>query len=82
MKQYTYTIQIHEANPDEKGFWVSVPTLPGCFSRGDTYEEAVANAQEAIVCYIEGLIQDGEPIPEDSQHPAIVTVPVRVPTAI
>ncbi|MEK7480736.1 MAG: type II toxin-antitoxin system HicB family antitoxin [Patescibacteria group bacterium] len=35
------------------GYSVSVPVLPGCFSQGDTFEEAVKNIKEAIELYIE-----------------------------
>ena len=35
------------------GFAVSVPSLPGCFSQGDTFEEALKNAQEAMELYLE-----------------------------
>lgn len=40
---------------EEGGFDVSVPALDGCFTQGDTEEEALKNAQEAILCYLEGL---------------------------
>jgi len=40
---------------EEGGFNVSVPALDGCFTEGDTEEEALRNAREAIVCYLEGL---------------------------
>ena len=46
------------------GYGVTVPDLPGCFSAGDTLEEAIESAQEAITCHIEGLLLDGEPVPE------------------
>ena len=46
------------------GYGVTVPDLPGCFSAGDTLEEAIESAQEAIACHIEGLFLDGEPVPE------------------
>jgi predicted RNase H-like HicB family nuclease len=35
------------------GFSVSVPALPGCFSQGDTFEEALKNVREAIELYLE-----------------------------
>ena len=42
--------------PDEDGgFSVTVPALDGCFTQGDTEEEAIENAREAILCYLEGL---------------------------
>jgi predicted RNase H-like HicB family nuclease len=40
---------------EEGGFNVSVPALDGCFTEGDTEEEALRNAKEAILCYLEGL---------------------------
>jgi predicted RNase H-like HicB family nuclease len=42
-----------------------VPSLPGCISQGKTRQEALLNIQEAMELYIESLIEDGEPIPED-----------------
>ena len=35
------------------GFSVSVPSLPGCFSQGDTFEKALKNIREAISLYLE-----------------------------
>ena len=40
---------------EEGGYNVTVPALDGCFTQGDSEEEALKNAQEAIICYIEGL---------------------------
>ncbi len=40
---------------EEGGFNISVPALDGCFTQGETEEEALVNAQEAILCYLEGL---------------------------
>ena len=39
----------------EGGFNVTVPALDGCFTQGDTEKEALENAKEAILCYLEGL---------------------------
>ena len=41
-------------------FGVSVPDVPGCFSYGDTVEDALKNAQEAVIFHVEGLLEDGE----------------------
>ncbi|RYE24764.1 MAG: type II toxin-antitoxin system HicB family antitoxin [Sphingobacteriaceae bacterium] len=51
----------------EGGFSVSVPALPGCFTQGETVEEAMEMAKEAIMLYVESLELDGEPIPDDSK---------------
>lgn len=45
------------------GFTVTVPSLPGCISEGDTEQEALANIRDAIDLYIEDLIADGEEVP-------------------
>jgi antitoxin HicB len=52
---------------DEDGMWcVRVPSLPGCFTQGQTMEEAIENAKDAITVYIESLIEDGLPVPEEN----------------
>jgi len=61
MKHVTLPI-ILESNSD--GYFVSCPALQGCYSQGDTYEEAVANIKDAIPLHIEDRIADGEGIPE------------------
>jgi predicted RNase H-like HicB family nuclease len=55
-----------EAGDDKHAWGVTVPDLPGCFSAGDTMEDALDNAREAILLHVEGLIDDGEPVPEAS----------------
>ncbi|KAE9526082.1 type II toxin-antitoxin system HicB family antitoxin [Testudinibacter aquarius] len=50
---------------DEKhAYGVVVPDVPGCFSAGDTLEEAFMNAKEAITFHIEGMLEDGDEIPQ------------------
>lgn len=56
-----YPVVVHK--DEESAFGVIVPDIPGCFSAGDTYEEALENVREAIACHIEGLLIDHEPIP-------------------
>ncbi len=54
--------------PGEDGFWVAeCPDLPGCFSQGETKEEAMLNIREAVDLYIEVLKEDGHPVPEAPQ---------------
>jgi len=49
---------------DEDGKFVSsCPTLPGCWSQGDTRDEAVTNIKDAISGYLESLEKHGDPIP-------------------
>lgn len=40
---------------EEGGFIVTVPALDGCITEGETEKQALKNAKEAIVCYLEGL---------------------------
>ena len=63
MKQNTYRVLLNKE--PEGGFTVSVPTLPGCITYGDTMEEAVANVKEALELYLESLAAHGEPIPTE-----------------
>ena len=44
-------------------FGVTVPDLPGCFSAGDTFDEALDSVVEAIELHLEGLAEDGGDIP-------------------
>jgi predicted RNase H-like HicB family nuclease len=47
---------------EEGGFNVSVPGLDGCYTQGDTEEEALINAKEAILCFLEGIEKVNEDI--------------------
>jgi predicted RNase H-like HicB family nuclease len=57
-----YPIAI-EAATDTTAYGVVVPDLPGCFSAGDTLEEAIDNAKEAIELWLETVIDDGGAVP-------------------
>jgi len=57
-----YPIAI-EPGDAKTAFGVVVPDLPGCFSAGDTLDEAIANAAEAIGLWIETVLDDGGIIP-------------------
>ena len=46
------------------GFSVSVPALPGLSTEGETLEECIRRAKEAVLLYLEGLKEDGLPLPE------------------
>ncbi len=75
MSERQYTVLL-EPDPDDGSYTVTVPALPGVVTQGATLEEALAMAREAIQCHIEGLLADGEPIPEERERPRIVTVSV------
>ncbi len=55
------------------GYTVSVPSLPGCITEGDTLDEAIANVKEAIAGYLETLRDLDKPIPLE------IPVEVEVP---
>ena len=55
-----------EPGTESTSFGVVVPDLPGCFSAGDTLEEALTQAEEAIVAWLEAAIDAGEAIPQPS----------------
>lgn len=61
MKHLTFPIVV-EADSD--GYFVSCPALQGCYSQGETYEEAVKNIKDAIRLHIKDRIADGEEIPQ------------------
>ncbi len=58
-----YELIIYWSDEDEF-FVVEVPELPGCMADGETYEQAVANAQQVIEEWIETARERGRPIPE------------------
>jgi predicted RNase H-like HicB family nuclease len=65
-----YPIAI-EPGSDTTAFGVVVPDLPGCFSAGDTLDEAVANAEEAAAVWIDSALDHDEAIPAPSSIEAL-----------
>ena len=59
---------------EEGGFNVTVPALDGCFTQGDTEADALKNAKEAIVCYLEGL----EKVNQIKTAPGAITRDVEI----
>ena len=49
---------------DEDGYFVFCPVLQGCYTQGDTYEEAIENIEDAIRLHLEDIIASDEAIPE------------------
>lgn len=61
----------------EKGptsFGAYLPDLPGCIAFGETREEVLASIQEAIEFHLDGLREDGQPIPASSSSSEVVEV--------
>ena len=70
-----YTI-IMEPDIEEGSYTVTVPALPGCITEGETLEQCIERAREAIAGYIESLKMDGLPIPEETEQPQMLTIDV------
>lgn len=76
MKLLSYRVLFRKE--PEGGYTVTVPSLPGCVTFGETIDEAITMAKEAIELYIESLEAHGEEIPtEDSTFEYTLTVEAR-----
>lgn len=68
-----FVVIVHVA--EEGGFWAEVPALPGCYTQGESVEETLINAREAIELHLEVLSEDGQPLPApDSVRVERITV--------
>ena len=56
-----YPVVLH--TDDGVRYGVTVPDLPGCFSTGDTLDEALDSVREAIDLHLEGIVDDGGEVP-------------------
>ena len=70
MIQYPIVLEQEE----DGRYSVSAPDLPGCFSWGNTREEAMLHITEAIELWIESARADGEPVPPPGSSLAYVQV--------
>ena len=57
-----FPVVLHKDADSDYG--VTVPDVPGCFSAGATVSEALENAQEALALHFEGLVADGDALPQ------------------
>jgi predicted RNase H-like HicB family nuclease len=62
---------------EDHGYYVTVPLLPGCFSQGETVEEALEHAREAIAGHVAALRDLDEDIPLEREVPLLVTLDVN-----
>jgi predicted RNase H-like HicB family nuclease len=61
VKTYDFKVILE---PDESGgYMISCPSLPGCYSQGETLEQAMENIKEAIALCLEDMESLGEEIP-------------------
>ena len=65
MKLLSYRILLRKE--PEGGYTVIVPSLPGCVTFGDTIEQAIEMAREAIELYVESLKEHGEEVPTEER---------------
>jgi len=64
-----------EPGHDTLAFGVVVPDLPGCFSAGDTLDQALAGAEEAAAAWIDATLDDGDAIPPPGSLDALRSNP-------
>lgn len=78
MRYHRYSVLLEPDIEEPHRYNVRVPALPGCRTYGESVDDALANAAEAITGYVAVLLESGEPVPIE-QHPALaatVAVPV------
>jgi predicted RNase H-like HicB family nuclease len=73
MRRYTIIL---EADPVDGGYTVTVPVLPGCVTQGETIEQCIERAREAIVGYVKSLEAAGESVPVETERPQAITIDV------
>lgn len=66
MTIYDFTV-LFELDTESGGYVVRCPSLPGCYSQGDTIDEAIANIKEAILLCLEDMQEQSIPIPEPAK---------------
>ena len=74
-KVYQYTA-VFEPDKEVGGYTVTVPSLPGCISEGDTFEKALENIEEAASLYLEIKKKHKEEITKEDS--GVFTAPVKV----
>ena len=80
-KVLTYTVHLEPAA--EGGYTVTVPALPAVVTEGDSYEDALAMAEEAIQLYLEYLVAQGRevPIEKSSVLPIDTRIKITAPVS-
>ncbi|HEX6719806.1 MAG TPA: type II toxin-antitoxin system HicB family antitoxin [Pyrinomonadaceae bacterium] len=69
MKKYLIIVE-----KTDTGYSAYSPDIPGCGSTGQTKQEVERNIQEAIQFHIEGLLEEGYPVPEPSTYSSYIDV--------
>jgi len=73
MKSYVFQVVVEEDQTEngQKAYHAFCPALKGCHTWGRSYDEALANAREAIELYLEDLRESGQAVPIDPGHGAL-----------
>jgi len=79
-KRYHFSVVLEPDIEEPHRFNVPVPMLPGCLTYGESIDDALANAREAIELYVDHLIDGGEAVPIE-EHPVIATTVMISPHA-
>ncbi len=72
---YQYTA-IFEPDTERGGYTVSIPSLPGCISEGDTFEEALGHIKEAAELYLEVMEKHRRDVPRGDS--GVIVTPIRI----
>jgi len=74
MRKFVLPVVIEK---DKEGYFAFCPALQGCYTQGDSYEEALNNIADAIRLHIEDRLASGEPIPT-AEMVSLATLEVKV----
>ena len=75
MRHYRFSVVVES---DKDGYFAFCPELQGCYSQGDTYEEALENIKDAIRLHVEDRLAEQEEIPEPVKSLSLPTIEVAV----
>lgn len=81
MTRYHFTVVLEPDREEPERYNVRVPALPGCLTYGESVDDALVNAREAITGYVESLLADGQPIPAETNSTITTTVVVTLEAA-
>ena len=73
-KSYKFPVILEK---DEDGYFALCPSLQGCYTQGDTFEEALKNIKEAVQLHVEARLEAGEPVPSN-ESVSLTTIEVNV----
>lgn len=67
MKQFVYQVLLEPA--EEGGYNVTVPDLPGCYTYGEDFKDAISMAADVLKLYVAEQLDEGIALPEPTKHP-------------